>query len=301
MRIIGVFILTIIISYNLSGQSCEQEEIEIKYSNAFEVFNVCKSNPVMEFDEKKEYYWYTEFSNIKSTKGGCGGKLLNGNYKFYDELGNLIIDRNYLLGLADGSHINWDSLGNIISKFRYKSGDVIYYKFLNEQDYWIEIIGPIFREGTVRKTYTKYGVLIGEEKNIADYKLHVKRYYENYPNQLSAEYTKSRSIDDYYHGKYISYYENGEVEVEGQYSEIEFTNIRVGLWKWYNKDGSLDTENNYKAEILYWPNGEMKIKGGFVFDTDSNEWVKSGEWKRYDEDGKFIEKKEYQWGVEINE
>jgi len=296
-----ILILTYLIEVTVNGQTCQQEEIKIRYTNGFEIFNVCKSNPQISYDEKKEYYWYTEFSKIKSTKGGCGGNLLNGNYKFYDEQGNLREDKNYYLGLPDGNNLIWDSLGNITSKTTYEKGKNIYWKFLNENDLWIEINGPIFKEGTVRKIYSKYGTLISEDKMLANFKQHFKIYYEYPAKQLKEEYTKDALGLDFMTGKYTSYYENGKLEVEGQFYEGDYLNIKVGKWKWYNKDGTLDSENDYKAEVTYWPNGEIKMSGGLILDTDTNQWVRIGEWRWYAEDGKIYEKKEYRWGVEINE
>lgn len=293
--------LSYFLALNLYGQTCQNEEIKIRYTNGFEVFNVCKTNPTITFDEKKEYYWYNEFSKIKSTKGGCGGNLLNGNYKFYDEDGNLRVDKNYLLGLEDGNNVRWDSLGNITAKTTYKKGDIIYWKFLNDENYWIEFNGPMFSEGTIRKVYTKYGTLISEEKMLADFKQHVKIYYEYPTGQLKEEYTTTGLGGDYMSGKYTSYYKNGKIEIDGQFYEGEFTNIRVGTWKWYNEDGTLDSESSYKAEVTNWTNGEKKMTGGYIYDTDNEQWVKIGEWKWFDETGKLIETKKYQWGVETSE
>lgn len=166
-----------------------------------------------------------------------GGNLLNGNYKFYDEDGNLRVDKNFLLGLEDGNDVSWDSLGNITAKTTYTKGDIIYWKFLNEENYWIEFNGPMFSEGTIRKVYTKYGTLISEEKMLADFKQHVKIYYEYPTGQLKEEYTTTGLGGDYISGKYTSYYTNGKIEVDGQFYEGKYTNIRIGTWKWYNKMG----------------------------------------------------------------
>jgi len=301
MKKLALIYLTYFLTLNLYGQTCQNEEIKIRYTNGFEVFNVCKTNPTITFDEKKEYYWYTEFSKIKSTKGGCGGNLLNGNYKFYDEDGNLRIDKNYLLGLEDGNDVRWDSLGNIIAKTTYKKGDIIYWKFLNDKNYWIEFNGPMFSVGTIRKVYTKYGTLISEDKMLADFKQHVKIFYEYPTGQLKEEYTTTGLGGDYMSGEYTSYYKNGETKVEGQFYEGEYTNIRVGTWKWYNEDGTLDSGSTYKAEVTNWANGEKKMIGGYIYDNDNEQWVKIGEWKWFDETGKLIETKKYQWGVEISE
>ena len=299
MKKLSTLFLIIFLPWNLIGQTCQKEEVKISYTNGLEVFNICITNPSMTFDEENEYYWYTEFSKIKSTKGGCGGNLLHGNYKFYDEYGNLRVDKNYSLGLEDCKEVKWDSLGNITAKTTYSKGDIIYWKFLNEDNYWIEFNGPMFNEGTIRKVYTKYGTLVSEEKMLPDFKQHVKVYFEDSSNQLKVEYTTFGMGGDYMYGSYKKYYDNGNIEVEGQFHDGDLTSIKVGVWKWYNRDGSIDSEETYKAKVLFWPNGEMKVAGGYIFDNDNNEWVKTAEWKWYDEKGRFKEKKEYKWGVEI--
>lgn len=298
-KLILFYFLYFVTAY-LYGQTFQNEEIRIRYTNGFEVFYVCKTNPTLTLDDNKEYYWYNEFSKIKSTKGGYGGNLLNGNYKFYDEEGNLRVDKNYLFGLEDGNDIRWDSLGNIIAKTTYRKGDIIYWKFLNEENFWIEFIGPLFSEGNVKKVYTKYGTLLSEEKMLADLMQHVKVYYEYPAGQLQAEFTKTILGDDY-SGKFTSYYRNGRIEVDGQYLEGKYTNIRVGKWRWYNEDGTLDSENTYKAEVANWENGEKKVRGGYIYDTNSDQWVMIGDWWWYDETGNLIEMTKYQWGVEIVE
>ena len=241
------------------------------------------------------------FPKLNPRKVDVGGNLLNGNYKFYDEDGNLRVDKNFLLGLEDGNDVSWDSLGNITAKTTYTKGDIIYWKFLNEENYWIEFNGPMFSEGTIRKVYTKYGTLISEEKMLADFKQHVKIYYEYPTGQLKEEYTTTGLGGDYISGKYTSYYTNGKIEVDGQFYEGKYTNIRIGTWKWYNENGTLDSESNYKAEVLNWDNGEKKLIGGYIYYTGNDQWVKIGEWKWFDETGKLVETKKYQWGVEISE
>lgn len=252
MRKHVILFLILSVKLNFYGQTFQSEEIKIKYTNGLEVFNVCKTNPTISFNENKEYFWYTEYSKIKSTKGGCGGQLLNGNYRFYDKDGNLRVEKNYLIGILDGNYINWDTLGNITQKTTFKNGDIIYWKFLNDENYWIEFNGPLFMEGTIRKVYTQYGTLISEEKMLADLKQHVKIYYEYPKGQLKEEYTQIGLTGDCIIGKYTSYFNSGKIEVEGQYYDGEFTNIRVGTWKWHNEDGTLDSESLYKVYEMNW-------------------------------------------------
>lgn len=297
-----IYILTLtfltIASY---GQTTIQtKEIKIHYTNGNEIFKICASGCVTTFDDKKEYFWYTEFSKIKSTKGGSGGNLLHGNYKFYDENGNLRQDKNYYLGLPDGTEKNWDSLGNITSQAKYNKGKMFYWKFQNDEKYWIEWIGPIFEQGTIKKVYTQYSSLISEETQLPNFKEHIKTYYE-YSGKLKAEYTTSGIGGDYMTGKYISYFENGKIQTDGQFYEGEYTNIKIGTWKYYNSDGTVDATEQFKSGVEKWDNGELKIAGGYIYDTDNNTWLKTGEWRFYTEDGKFQSSKKYKWGTEVTE
>jgi hypothetical protein len=62
-----VILLTLFLSF--AQQVSKTDEIRITYTNGIEVFNVCQVNPIIVWDDDFEYYWYTEFSKIKSTKG----------------------------------------------------------------------------------------------------------------------------------------------------------------------------------------------------------------------------------------
>lgn len=276
------------------------KEVVIPYTNGKEVFHICVTNPQMIFDDKKEYFWYTEFSKIKSTKGGSGGNLLHGNFKFYDENGNLRHDKNYYLGLLDGSEKSWDSLGNITSQAKYNKGDNIYLKFQNKEKYWVEFNGAMFTEGTTRKIYTSYNSIISEEKMLSNFRQHTKTFYD-YSGKLKEEYTSNGIGGEYRAGKYTSYYENGKIEVDGQYYDGEYTNVQVGTWKWYKSDGTIDATEIYKAEIEKWDNGEIKVAGGYIFDNDNNAWLKYGEWRWYTDEGKYQSSKKYKRGIEVTE
>ena len=299
---VTLFFVHILLAAQLYGQAVIQtKEIKITYSNGYEVFKVCTSNVQTIFNDKKEYFWYTEYSKIKSTKGGSGGNLLHGNYKFYDENGNLRYDKNYYLGLRDGSEKHWDSSGNIVSQAKYLKGDLVYTKFQNEEKYWIEFIGPMFKEGTIRKVYTRYNGLISEEIMLPNWRQHVKIFYE-YSGKLEEEYTAGGIDKERLLGKFSTFYENGKTKIEGQFDIGKYTyNIRVGTWKWFKSDGTLEATADYKVHIEQWSNGAMKIAGGYILDPNTNTWEKTGEWRWYDEDGKSQTSKKYTMGTETED
>ena len=43
------------------------------------------------------------------------------------------------------------------------------------------------------------------------------------------------------HGKLIYYWDNGQIRLTGQYDKMH----RIGIWRTYQKDGTLICEENY--------------------------------------------------------
>ena len=308
MKVIYSFILigmNYFIPFSVFGQTPVQnniqtKEIKLNYTNGKEVFRICITNPQLKFDDNQEYFWFTEFSKIKSTKGGAGGNLLHGNYKLYDEKGNLRQEKNYYLGLKDGKDNNWDSLGNITSIFKYKKGDCVYMKF-KEGKYWVELFGVWLLEGSIKKCYTEYNTLISEETYLKDNKEHVKTFYE-FSGKLNEDYYL-RHGEGHRVGKYICYYENGKIQTEGQFYDGEWTDIKDGTWKFYKLNGTLKATELYKTEIKKFDNGELKSAGGYIFNSIANEWAKTGEWRWFknSDNGDGVEEiKNYEWGVEVS-
>ena len=298
------FFAITLLALQVNGQTgIQTKEVKIPYINGYMVFRVCESGCRTVFDDNKDYYWYTDFAKIKKTKGGSGGSLLHGNYKFYDENGNLRTDMNYYLGLPDGTEKTWDSLGNITTIVKYNKGDMIYWKFQNEKKYWIEWTGSPMVKGSVKKSYSQYKVLLSEESYLPNFRVLIKTYYET-SHKLEQEYTSSEfggGVPEL--GKYIAYFENGNIETEGQYDENDTASgIRIGTWKYYKEDGSLDTTIKYKADIEYWDNGRIKQAGGYIYDGVSNTWLKTGWWRWFTENGEIIHNaKTYKFGVEVDE
>ena len=286
------------------------KEIRIKYKNGVEIFNIYLGSEQPNYKNDKEYFWYTEFSKIKSTKGGSGGNLLNGNYKFYDENGNLLIDENYSMGLKDGDRKKWDEEGELTEINKYEDGVSVYWKYHPDgDDGWVEQIGQMLKDGWIKNSYTKYGRIVAKQETFFDELDKIKKlktkttlYFSNSENQIKEVFTTPMMFKNSLIGKYKKYYENGQIEVSGEFFDsfkngIEnyFGNIRIGDWKWYKENGDLDGQEKYKAELEYWDNGNIRFVYGMIY--DNNEWIKHGFQYSFSEDGKGIaEKSEYTWG-----
>lgn len=299
MRKALFFSFAILSFYSYGQKNIKTKEIKLSYSNGYELFHICPPNTKVIFDDKKEYYWYTEYSNIKSTKGSAGGSLLHGNYKLYDKTGNLRKENNYYLGLLHGEEKTWDSLGNITAKTIYNKGEPTYSKRQDDEKYWIEFNGEVFKVGTVKKVYTPYNLLITEEIQLPNFYKHIKKHFAPSGN-LMEELTKEE-LTGYLVGKYTAYYENGKLKIDAEFFNGKNTNVRIGTWIYYNSTGETDSIKQYKSGVEYWPNKELKVAGGFIFDKANNSWVKTGEWRWYSKEGKFDSSKKFNMGIEAIE
>lgn len=284
----------------LFGQKIQTQEIKITYSNGVIVFDVCVTNPLIEFDKKNEYYWYSEVSGsleIKSTEGGCGGNLLNGKERFFDKKGNLLFERSYNLGLLDGESKYWDSTGRLQKMYKHVNGGLVYRKE-KVHGGWFEDIGLPLSEGYTRRNYDEINNLT-KESIYKKGNFFTKDYYK-FRKSIQYQYTTPFWCDTCYRGKYISFYENGNKKVEGQYSD-SLTNIKVGVWKWFKENGISDGQETYKEEIQRWANGEWKVTGGYYYDTESKKWLKIGKWDYCDENGNLLYSKVFNFDIEVEQ
>jgi antitoxin component YwqK of YwqJK toxin-antitoxin module len=274
-----------------SGQTANTKKTEHISSIGREEFFICTNGCSVNYDNSIEYYWYNEYSGVKSTIGGNGGSLLNGVYKYFDTKGNLLQERNFKMGVLHGKEKNWDDKGNITGESKYENGSAVYFKTKLEDGGWLEFDGPMFETGSTRKFYTSFMKLIQVTTWLHFDEVQIKNYYSN--GQLEEEYTTSFLFQDNRKGKYNSYYENGKPHVIGQYYDKDFLGLRDGEWKWYKPDGTLESTELYMVDIEYWENGEYKTLGSRLWSEKHKVFMYTGVWKTYDETGKKI--KEMDW------
>jgi antitoxin component YwqK of YwqJK toxin-antitoxin module len=282
------------------GQKCQTKEIKITYSDGINVFDVCATNPSINFDKNNKYFWYSEISGslqIKSTEGGCGGNLLNGKERFFDNEGNLLSERSYNLGLLDGESKYWDSTGRLQKMYKHVNGSLVYRKE-KVQGGWFEDIGLPLSEGYTRRNYDEVNNLTTE--SVLKNGNYLTKDFYKYSKKIQYQYSSPWWCDTCFRGKYLSFYENGYKKVEGQYSD-SLTNIKVGIWKWYKQNGTPDGQEMYKEEIQRWFNGKWKVTGGYYYDTESKKWLKIGTWDFSDENGKYLYSKVFDFDIEVGQ
>lgn len=297
------FILLVLFfsTVNAFCQKYPTKEITINYSNGINVFSVCISNPTIYFNETKKYSWYSEISGtseIKSTQGGCGGNLLHGKERFYNVNGDLLFERNYNLGLLEGESKYWDSTTSKLEKiYRYTNGNCSYRKLKVEGGWFEDNIGLFLQEGYSKKYYDE-GNNLTSQSIFKNDKYFTTDYYKY--SKIKVQYSTQFWCDTCMLGKYISFYQNGNKKVEGQYSN-NLENIKIGIWKWYTEKGIVDSQEIYKEELQKWPNGNLKVTGGYFFDAILKKWLKVGKWHYYDEDSNLLSTKYFNLDIEIDE
>ena len=310
-----ILVLLIFLPFFSNGQN---EEIKQTYSDGTIIFDILiNKNPDINFDEELEYYWYTEFTDVKFTKGGAGGQLLNGPYRFYNKSGDLNTEINFKLGLKHGFQKQWDSVGTVIRNTEYIEGRAVYTKFRNDEGIFISWENPIDpfsiqqSKGAIKKQFDKDNQLEYVTKFHDLFRTQTTKYY-TFNGVKEQEYSEAGTMGTggILYGKYTEWYSNGQIKVDGKYHEPkEFEaggllcyecapEMRVGTWTWYERDGNIKSQSTYKADISYWDNGKIKTVGGLI--EYNGEWFKHGKWIFHEEDENWeTEEKKYEWGTEV--
>ena len=91
------------------------------------------------------------------------------------------------------------------------------------------------------------------------------------------------------HGDFRFYYENGNLEVQGQ---MDY-NKNIGKWQYFYMTGELESEGNFVNNnpegkwTWYFPSGKIMEEGNYT------NGKKLGLWKQFDEQGNLIMDKEF--------
>jgi len=124
-------------------------------------------------------------------------------------------------------------MDNYTSILHYNNKSIIEYKVLNTDYEYYE--PPLYFFFINVKYYSKYsGVLLEEvERKI------LARYKGN-----TIEFNLNQFQESEKHGKYVRYFENGIVEIEGNF----YANYRCGKWNEYYEDGKIKSFREYHED-----------------------------------------------------
>jgi len=217
-------------------------------------FFYCKSNPNINYDNKKDYVWFNDFSGVQETKGGSGGYLLHGKYLQFGNKGNLLMEINFSYGLRNGESKTWDDEGTLVESSKFDMDNLTYSKFKNKEGYFIEWIGEMFKKGAIKNVYSESGnFLLEKSEFIEDFKVIMTIYYE-YSNKVQYSFISSMDGTMKY-GFYKEYFKNGQLKVYGNYDNTNMT----GIWKFYNEFGELVNTEEYRIVKELYKNGTKKL------------------------------------------
>jgi antitoxin component YwqK of YwqJK toxin-antitoxin module len=145
------------------------------------------------------------------------GKM-NGEYALYHDAGRLQEKSMYVDGKQQGYYIKYYYNGNRELSKTMKDGIMV------DSCFYYYPTGQV----STSMYFNENGDLEGEYKS----------YYRSGQLRERATYVGHDNLRD---GKVISFYEDGQVESEGQYDE----GAKVGRWTYYRTDGEIDHEMEY--------------------------------------------------------
>jgi len=258
---------------------------QIKYYDDGKIMS--KTNYVNNL-ETGAFVSYHRNGTIKE-EGKIENGLNEGEWKTYYDNGKMETVFNYIKGKFDGAYKKFDREDKLISEFIYKKGDIIAYKYYNQD-------GSVLKEAKKQKGefyyegYNRLGYKIAE--GLYDVnggkKGEWKFYNEN--GNLSSKSTyedgkvigeavdyfgngnlkkKSFYENDTIKGYYVSYYVTGNIYQQGTYKNGELN----GVWLSYYKDTTISVKNFYHKGKLhgeqeyYAANGKLSYISTYEYDV----------------------------------
>lgn len=170
----------------------------------------------------ENWKFYHENGNLEQEGKYTSRGRPDGEWIYYHENGEIYKIENYYNGYLDGEYIEYSDTGKVIVKGQYEEG--------YETGAWKYNIGDIVQKGS----YTD-----GAE---TDWWI-----YSSYPE--GNVLFKGKFFDGQPDGKHTWYYLNGRKKKEGNFAN----GMRIGDWKYYDKDGALFLIITYRqgVEIKY--------------------------------------------------
>ncbi len=174
-------------------------------------------------DGKKIAYWKFYYKNGQLEQEGLFNAKGNseGEWKWYFENGNELLISNFQDGLEEGSFVEYDEAGNIITKGEFIEGQ--------ETGAWYYNIN----------NYISQGIYVEGKRS--------ELWKDIFPNGKTA--FTGAYIEDNPNGKHTYYWDNGKLKEEGNY----IMGKREGEWKKFDEEGLLFVRTFYRngREIRY--------------------------------------------------
>lgn len=183
---------------------------------------------------KKDGKWVFYYKNGKKEQSGqFKENVVTGSWTWYYENGQIkkteFFNRR---GLLEGEQVEYDSLGNELSRGEYYNG--------NREGAWFYQVGDFKEVGAF---------LSGQEDGVWNY------YYKNGKIAFTGEFNEGEPK-----GKHVYYHKNGIKKKVGKYAG----GLKHGIWKEYNSKAEL-------IEIIQYKRGETFKINGFKINESYSE------------------------------
>ncbi len=188
--------------------------------------------------------------------------IKNGQWKLYYENGQVKRIENFFGNIQVGHSNFYDSLGNLLENVFYNAG-----RLIQRQEYFAN---SILEKFTIR-TYETFKENKRDKTYKTVYKDNILEYYET--GELKC--IKTVNEDDEPTGKYIEYWQNGFVKMEGEYKD----GVKNGIFREYYLNGNTKFEGIIKNDI---PQDKQ------YFSNEKGKNIKIETWKK----GKLIKTEE---------
>lgn len=225
------------------------------------------------------------------------------SYKEWGENGILLLEGNYLMGSPDGDWNYYYPDGRLKRK-EHVSNDTVYLieQYDNDSLHSAFVqngngeIKRFYTSGGLKELYTyTNGLKTGPfEERRANGIITVRGYFnEGRKDDLWYFYGRNGEVDqvieyhlDTLHGRYETYFENGNDKTKGEYKKGE----KHGKWSWSVENKNLEMVGNFMDGDqhgewnYYFSSGELSYVASF------DQGLKSGDWTYYFKDGSLFKK-----------
>ena len=294
--------------YYLTGKRIQETTKPWGFSQVF-LIPLLKINNV-DFEEKQYNYWLT--IKMKNAEEAIAITNDGENWNRKDKIDFII---NKSIDDEDLKPLLLSAIEHLIKLYSNKqitiNQKVVKYKV---EGGYVEHIGEMLKDGWIKNSYDEQNRLESKQETYTDSndKIKVLKTKTTMYNTITGKikYIKNTHpiFEDEYIGEYKSYYDNGNLKIEGDYYDffkngfkVYFGGIRIGTWKWYLENGEADGEENYKVNIEYWENGTLKVIYGLYLDT-TNTWIKHGAYYEFNKNESVPKvMKKYKYGELIEQ
>ena len=218
-----------------------------------------------------------------------------GNWKYFWDNGNLKMEGTYQNDKKNGFFKNYDENGNFLSVEKYENDKLIEnapeIKVLDKKTAYYSNGKP-----SITATYYK-GKPEGIRREFDTNGVILRGYL--FENGIMS-YEGITDLNGKRQGKWIEYYETGEIRSEGEY----LNSAPVGDWKFYFQDKTIEIVGSYNRKgqktgewKCYYPDGKPlmienyedgKLEGFFVEYDDAGNEISKGQFVENAEDGEWI-------------